>query len=113
MSPASLVKSVAREIADASLFEKSASVVVAVSGGRDSMALLHALHELNTKFDFQLSLHAAHLNHRLRGSEAEEDAVFVQAASAELSIPCTIVEVRLPYPAYAAVAFSAKMTENY
>ena len=39
-------------------------VVVGVSGGPDSMALLHALHELSPQL--KLTLHVAHLDHRLR-----------------------------------------------
>ena len=52
---------------------KPGSVTVsAVSGGPDSVALLHALTALRSRFDFRLV--AAHLNHRLRGAEADRDA---------------------------------------
>lgn len=50
-------------------------LVVAVSGGPDSLALLYALHRL--KDDLGLRLHGAHLDHRLRGLASEADARFV------------------------------------
>ncbi|MGH2399584.1 MAG: tRNA lysidine(34) synthetase TilS [bacterium] len=62
-------------------------VVIAVSGGADSMALLHLLEELREKR--ALTLHVAHLNHRLR-PDAEEDAEFVRAAARRLGISATI-----------------------
>src|SRR5687768_14298925 len=55
-------------------------VLVAVSGGPDSIALLHALHA-TTKVE------AAHLNHQLRGAESDADEAFVAAFCHELSIP--------------------------
>ena len=50
-------------------------VVVAVSGGPDSLALLHAL--ARTRRETSLRIHAAHLDHRLRGEESQADAAFV------------------------------------
>ena len=52
-------------------------VIVAVSGGADSMALLDALHGL----DERLSIVVAHFNHHLRGAASDEDARFVEAAA--------------------------------
>ena len=53
--------------------------VVAVSGGPDSMALLAALHERNCRDELGWRLHAAHLNHGLRGAASDEDERFVAA----------------------------------
>jgi tRNA(Ile)-lysidine synthase len=89
MSPGLVIKTLAEQIADSELFDKNASIVVAVSGGPDSMALLHALAALNKDADYTLALHVAHLNHQLRGLEAEKDAAFVHAAADSLSIGCT------------------------
>ena len=50
-------------------------LVVAVSGGPDSLALLHAL--ARTRRETSLRLQAAHLDHGLRGAESEADAAFV------------------------------------
>ncbi len=63
-------------------------LVVAVSGGPDSLALLHALHRLEA--DLGLRLHGAHLDHRLRGRASEEDALFVAGTFRGLGIPATV-----------------------
>ena len=52
------------------------SIVCAVSGGADSMALLWALYLL--KDEWNLDLSAAHFNHHLRGEESDRDEQFVQ-----------------------------------
>ena len=64
------------------------AVVVAVSGGADSLCLLHALHRLSA--DLHLSLHVAHLDHMLRGAESTGDAAFVSAQADALGLSCTI-----------------------
>ena len=64
------------------------SLVVAVSGGPDSSALLLCLHRLSERH--RLRLHVAHLNHNFRGEEAEEDARFVLSVAEELGLPSTI-----------------------
>ena len=53
-------------------------LVVAVSGGADSLSLLHALVHTGTTLGIK-SLHAAHLDHGLRGEFGEQDSAFVQA----------------------------------
>ena len=69
-------------------------VIVAVSGGADSMALLFALFQLRSMYD--LTLMVAHVNHQLRGTEAEQDALFVEQQAACLGLPFyqTRVDVR-------------------
>jgi tRNA(Ile)-lysidine synthase len=59
-------------------------VLVGVSGGADSTALLVCLHGLAREDRF--SLFAGHLNHQLRGAEADEDERFVRALCAELGL---------------------------
>ncbi len=85
-----MVKTLAQELLAERLLKQDDAVVVAVSGGSDSMALLHLLLELNRAAAWSLHLHVAHLNHMLRGEEAEKDAAFVQAACDSESLPCTI-----------------------
>jgi tRNA(Ile)-lysidine synthase len=63
-------------------------LVLGVSGGADSLVLLHALRALRDEFD--LRLHIAHLNHQLRGPDSDEDAEFVAALAREWKIPATI-----------------------
>ncbi len=62
-------------------------VLVAVSGGADSVCLLHVLYALRT--ELQISLHAAHLNHGLRGAEADADAEYVARLAQQLAVPLT------------------------
>ena len=58
------------------------TVLVAVSGGADSVALVRALHQLRIKGDGWLVL--AHFNHRLRGAESDEDQALVEDLGREL-----------------------------
>jgi tRNA(Ile)-lysidine synthase len=62
-------------------------LLVAVSGGADSTALLLGLHSLAPEFG--LTLDAAHLHHGLRGAEADADLDFVRALCARLGVPLT------------------------
>jgi tRNA(Ile)-lysidine synthetase-like protein len=64
-----------------------APYAVAVSGGADSVALLHALHHHRP----DLPLHVAHLDHQLRGAASDEDAAFVKSLCVRWDIPATIL----------------------
>jgi tRNA(Ile)-lysidine synthase len=50
-------------------------ILVAVSAGPDSVALLHVLKQLSAKYHWQITV--AHVNHGLRGEESDADATFV------------------------------------
>ncbi len=63
-------------------------MVVGVSGGADSVCLLHVLLQLRDKLG--LDLHVAHLNHQLRGAEADADAEHVSNLARHLGIAATI-----------------------
>jgi tRNA(Ile)-lysidine synthase len=69
------------------MFDTGQKVGVAVSGGADSVCLLHVLRELAPLWD--LHLRVLHLNHRLRGDESEQDAEFVRRLAAEFGLPFT------------------------
>jgi tRNA(Ile)-lysidine synthase len=62
-------------------------ILVAVSGGADSTALLLGLRSVAPEFG--LSLHAAHLHHGLRGAEADADLAFVRNLCARIEVPLT------------------------
>ena len=64
------------------------TVLVAVSGGADSVALLRGLAALKTGGRGRLIV--AHFNHHLRGRAAEEDARFVKQLCVRLGLPCEI-----------------------
>jgi len=74
-------------------------VVAGVSGGPDSVALLDLLFRLREEFNLRLTV--AHLNHMLRGREAEEDAAFVAGLAARYGLPFT--GERVDVRAYRAV----------
>jgi len=63
-------------------------LLVAVSGGPDSVCLLHIL--ANLREELGIGLHVAHLNHQLRGAESEADAQYVSELAHRLDIPATI-----------------------
>ena len=63
------------------MLEPADRVLVGVSGGADSVALLLALSELN------YTVAVAHLNHSLRGADSDEDATFVEALANRLAVP--------------------------
>lgn len=64
------------------------TLLVAVSGGGDSLALLYALHQAQAEFDLRLC--GAHLNHTLRGADSDADSAFVAATFRRLDIPYTL-----------------------
>ncbi len=63
-------------------------LLVAVSGGPDSVCLLYILLELREELD--INLHVAHLNHELRGEESAADAAYVAGLARRLGLPATI-----------------------
>lgn len=70
-------------------------VLVALSGGADSVALLLELYSLQK--DRRISrLEAAHLHHGIRGTEADADAAFVRTLCERLSIPLTVDRIDVP-----------------
>lgn len=73
--------------------EREEIVLVAVSGGVDSMVLLHALADASANAGIRL--HVAHVNHGLRGEESEGDATFVEDAAALLGLPFTCASVSI------------------
>ncbi|HTM47064.1 MAG TPA: tRNA lysidine(34) synthetase TilS [Bryobacteraceae bacterium] len=72
------------------MFKPGDRVGVAVSGGADSVYLLHALAALAPRWD--LSLCVLHLDHRLRGEESRDDARFVAGLACRLGLPAHLAE---------------------
>ena len=81
-----MLKKVRKTIADAALLERGDHLLVAVSGGPDSVALLWTLVILSPEYELRLT--TAHLNHGLRGAEARAEERFVQSLSAGMGIDC-------------------------
>ena len=73
---------------------RGALVLVAVSGGADSIALLHALVHLRARFGLRLAV--AHLHHGIRGAAADADARFVQRCAQRLGLPLVTERADVP-----------------
>jgi len=78
-------RSVASTVCEFNMMEPKDSVLAAVSGGPDSVALLLSL--LHLKQPHDLTLGIAHLNHRLRGEDALRDEAFVRDLAEKFSLP--------------------------
>ncbi len=76
------------------MFRAGHRVVVAVSGGPDSTALLHLLVSLARSVPMEL--HVAHLDHGLRGQDSREDRRFVESMARDLGLPCTVHVLEAP-----------------
>jgi tRNA(Ile)-lysidine synthase len=96
MADRSLSARVADFVARHKLLPRGAVVVVGVSGGADSIALLHGLRALGRDHDHPLRLHVAHLHHGIRGADADADAAFVESLAADLGLPCIRDHVDIP-----------------
>jgi tRNA(Ile)-lysidine synthase len=85
-------QSVAATIERHALLRPGARVLVAVSGGPDSTALLAALCALAARGRPALTLAVGHLNHRLRASQSDRDATFVAALGRALGVACFVAD---------------------
>jgi len=88
-----LIRKIEHYINEKQLFAPGEKIVAAVSGGPDSVALLHILHRIKVRYGWSLS--AAHVNHGLRGEESDEDEAYVERLCAELDIPFLVRRVQV------------------
>jgi len=82
------LKAVSWTIARYRMLEPYDSVLIGVSGGPDSIALVNVLSGLSQEFNLNLGI--AHLNHSLRGNCSDNDALFVSELGHRLDLPCFI-----------------------
>lgn len=78
-------------IIDSRTIPEGSVVIVGVSGGPDSLCLLHALSDLSDSMDLKLSV--VHVNHMLRGEKSNEEAERVEEFCDRLGITCTVFEL--------------------
>lgn len=79
---------VLRTIQNYRMISKGDSLLVGVSGGPDSVALLYLL--MGLRDNYNLQLYVVHLNHMLRGNESDKDAGYVRRLSKKLKLPVFI-----------------------
>jgi len=94
MNATDVLKDTAHTIELHRLIQKGDTVVVGVSGGPDSLCLLHILTQLRPEQN--LILHVGHLHHGIRGDEADADADFVAALAQSWGLPVTIERCNVP-----------------
>jgi len=94
---------VKKTIEEKGLIKKGDKLVVGVSGGPDSMALLHLLVDLSK--DYNIELIVAHLDHMLRSKQSSADANFVEDIAIKLKTPFIMERRNVK-----AIASSAKMS---
>jgi tRNA(Ile)-lysidine synthase len=82
-----LLKKVYLTIEGYDLIRRGETVLCAVSGGADSVAMLQLLRELNEVQQLEWKLHVAHVNHGLRGKASDEDEEFAKGLSEKLKLP--------------------------
>ena len=82
---------VEQNIQNRELFKRGGKILVAVSGGLDSMVLLHILHRLSPHNRWRLSV--AHLNHRLRGRSSDADERLVRSTCKKLKLPIFVERI--------------------
>lgn len=83
-----MIENVIQTINKYNMISKGDSIIVGVSGGPDSISLLHVLHSIRDKYS--IHIHAAHLNHMLRGKESDLDTEYVKFFCSKLGIPCSV-----------------------
>ncbi len=82
------MQKVKKTVAEYNMIQNKDCILVGVSGGADSVTLIHVLYEIAPIFSLKLGI--AHLNHSLRKNESDDDAGFVNALSKKLNLPCFI-----------------------
>ncbi|WP_391118860.1 tRNA lysidine(34) synthetase TilS [Psychrobacillus sp. L3] len=76
------------------LIEKGERLLIACSGGADSVALVRVLHALQKDYAFDIAI--VHTDHQLRGEESEEDMQFVQQLAEALQLPFYGTKIEVP-----------------
>ncbi len=88
-----LINIVRNTIKKFNMIEAGDKVLVAVSGGADSICLLHVLYLL--KDEYKINLYVAHVNHELRGHQADLDALFVKEVTELLKIKLFLQNINI------------------
>lgn len=85
-----MIKKIKNTINNNNLIQEYDKIIVALSGGADSVCLLHSLYML--KDIYKLDICAAHINHNLRGIDAKRDEQFTIDFCNELGVKCYVLD---------------------
>jgi tRNA(Ile)-lysidine synthase len=91
VTPSKLEERLLRSVADSLKrigLRRDALILVALSGGPDSVALFHAMLRLRDRFGYRIA--AAHLNHAIRGAESDRDEAFVRDLCARCDVDLVV-----------------------
>ena len=77
-------------IKDYNLIENGDKIVIGVSGGPDSICLLHVLNEIKKQIDFEI--YVAHINHMIR-EEADEETEYVKKFCNQIKVECYVKKI--------------------
>jgi tRNA(Ile)-lysidine synthase len=83
-----LLQRVENQIQNRKLLKRGQKILVAVSGGLDSMVLLHALEKLSSRHKWKIVV--AHFNHQLRGRASDADEKLVRKTAVEMKLPFAV-----------------------
>ena len=89
----SFIEQIKNNIMEKGLLEQGNKIIVGLSGGADSVCLMKVLLEL--KDEFNLTLFAVHVNHGLRGLEADNDQSYVEELCKDWGIPLKTYSVNI------------------
>lgn len=89
-----IINKVRETIKKHNLVNDGDKIILGVSGGPDSICMLHILNYL--KDEFNIKIYAAHLNHKIRGIEAQKDAMYVAKICDIMRVPCFIRAIDVP-----------------
>lgn len=89
-----MISKILKTISKYKMLEKTEKVVVGLSGGADSVSLTHALLKISREKNFEIE--AVHVNHGIRGNEAERDENFSKDFCKKLGIKLTVRKISIP-----------------
>ncbi|HUO08755.1 MAG TPA: tRNA lysidine(34) synthetase TilS [Phycisphaerae bacterium] len=106
--PRGLIQHLDHQLHRSDLLPQRARLLLAVSGGADSVALLRLLHAINQSRHWQWTLLVAHIHHGIRGRSANLDAAFVKSLAKSLALPFLERRLKLGRSASEATARTAR-----
>ncbi len=111
--PRGLVQRLDQELHESGLLAPKARLLVAVSGGADSVALLRLLLAINGSDHWNWTLAVAHVDHGIRGRASAVDARFVRDLAGELELPFILRSLKLSADSSEDVARQGRLAALY